>query len=233
MTLSSWSQGSGYPIPVSQGYYSGPVDSTTVTHRYTQTPCPPGQYCIGGVSNVCAAGRYGDVPALYTLTCSGDCAGGYYCGTGAVTATETPCGNNTVYCPPGAAAPTLAVPGQLTIGDDEQHRNGTELCPERHYCVNGVATPCPPGRFGCATGLKDSDCNGACVAGYFCPTGSASNRAVACGNSSVYCPDGVGEPVVVDEGYYAVGGLSSLQRTAQALCPPGAYCVDGVKVRRR
>jgi hypothetical protein len=57
--------------------------------------------------------------------------------------------------------------------------------PCRHYCepgsVSEVQEPCPAGRYGSSVGLGDSQCTGACPAGWFCPTGSSDPRANACG----------------------------------------------------
>jgi hypothetical protein len=43
-----------------------------------------------------------------------------------------------------------------------------------------------------------------------------------CGPSDVYCPMGIGQPLVVGEGYYSVGIVG--MRSDVALCAAGSYC---------
>ncbi len=64
-----------------------------------------------------------------------------------------------------------------------------------------------------------------------CPAGSASNRLYPCGNASVYCPEGSAFPLPVGIGNYSLSSTTPDVSVAQARCPQGAYCVDGVKVR--
>ena len=150
-------QGTTYIQSVAAGYYSEPENGPPTT-RYFQTVCPVGYYCAGGVRRVCAAGRFGAVEGLSTVVCSGPCAGGYYCPPMSVTATAIACGNTSVYCPQGSDTPLIALPGELTTGGTESTRTSAELCPGSLYCVEGVAEPCPAGRFGCATGLGSPLC---------------------------------------------------------------------------
>ncbi len=50
-----------------------------------------------------------------------------------------------------------------------------------------------------------------------------------------YCPEKSSIPLVVDTGYYSVGGeehgvsLAEMHRTNQEICPKGSYCIDGIK----
>ncbi len=101
----------------------------------------------------------------------------YFCDGRATTPTQHPCGNNSVYCPAGSAAPTLAGPGVYTIGPSAMTRTDTVPCPGGSYCVNGISALCPAGRFGCADRLGDPDCNGPCTGGFYCPAGSTSSQA--------------------------------------------------------
>ena len=223
-------QASPYILAVSPGSYSGPED-VPVELRYTQTPCPVGYYCTLGVRSVCPAGYFGASAGLASSSCSGVCAPGYYCAAGSRTATQFPCGDASVYCPAGASAPIAAALGDRTVGPTAATRNATVLCDASQYCVNGTAFPCPAGRFGCATGLGTAECNGPSAPGFYCPAGSGSNHAQPCGNASVYCPEGAPAPITVQDGYYSLGGPSSLQQSQQALCPVGSFCVGGVRVR--
>ena len=216
-------------LTVSSGYYSGP-ETDNATLRYSQTVCPVGYYCSLGVRIPCPPGSYGNTTGLSSSSCSGPCAPGYYCTIGSTSSTQFPCGNASVYCPSGSSTPLVATPGQLTVGGTPTNRSGTVMCDSSQYCVNGTTFPCPPGRFGCATGLGSPDCNGPCAQGFYCPAGSDSNHATPCGNASVYCPEGSGLPLPVAIGYYSLGGPSLEQQSQQAVCPSGSYCVNGTMV---
>jgi hypothetical protein len=65
------------------------------------------------------------------------------------------------------------------------------------YCADGLANPCPPGRFSDVDGAAiNSSCLGACSRGYFCGPGSKSPTQAPCSTSaSHYCPQvSVSEP---------------------------------------
>ena len=225
----STTQATPWRQPVDVGYFTTPEDGDP-TLRLDQSRCPPGSYCVSGVRRLCDSGYYGDVDGETVRTCSGPCTPGYYCDAGSNSSTQYECGNVTVYCPQGTAIPRVAQPGELTIGLSTSRRNATVTCSVSQYCVDGVALPCPAGRFGCATGLGTADCNGPCAAGSYCPLASSSNKEFSCGNASVYCPEGSALPVAVDVGYYSYGGLVAYQASSQAPCPIGSYCLDGDKV---
>ena len=81
------------------------------------------------------------------------------------------------------------------------------LCRHSSYCTNGVATVCPAGRYGTATGLTSSASCTACPSGkYSAATGATS--ADACG--------------ATDPGYYAAEGSS-----AQTPCGGSALVCAG------
>ena len=219
-------QGTTVLRAVTAGYYSLPEGSND-TLRYDQTVCPLGYYCVGGVKQACPAGTYGNTTGLGSKECSGQCRGGYFCPLASVNDTQFPCGNDSVYCPTGSGTPMFAQPGDVTTGGTNSTHDGVDRCPERFYCVNGSQIVCPAGQFGCATGLGTAECNGPCSAGFYCPPGSSSNHMAPCGNSSVFCPPGSSLPVVVAPGNYSTGGSVVEQRSDQAVCPPGSYCING------
>ena len=68
----------------------------------------------------------------------------------------------------------------------------SQLCPGGAYCPGGAAGApylCPAGRFGNTSGVSDSGCSGACMDGYFCPSGTTSPTAYACAvGPAAYCP---------------------------------------------
>ena len=228
--VGSVGQGTPFRRPVFTGNYSLPEHAEPGV-RYGEAVCPLGHYCESGLRKACPAGQYGNVTALTTRSCSGPCLAGHYCTLASLSATQNPCGWVGVYCPLGSQQPVPAAPGELTVGGTEATRSGVSRCPSSQYCVNGTAFNCSAGRFGCATGLGSPDCNGPCAAGFFCPPGSDSNRRYACGNASVYCPEGSGIPVLVSLGNYSLGGPQPDQHTMEAACPAGSYCLGGVKVQ--
>jgi len=240
--------------------------------------CRPGMWCDGVAQTPCAPGRYGATAGLATAECSGPCGEGYFC-TGAydsltqltfgsVTAREHVCGGVGVFCPAGSSAPTPVADGYYTVGSHlpggardagNVTRSGEAECEPGFYCVGGVKQPCAGGRYGDRRGMTAAACSGVCEAGWFCPAGSTTPRAVECGGELEYCPEGseapqplfVGQntlsapyesrnpPEVVPTGgrggYYTVGdgGQQSvsapLHRERQLLCPMGHYCVGGEK----
>ena len=104
-------EGSGSPIDVSEGYYSGP-ETENESNRSEQTICPIGSYCVNGVKNECPAGTYGSIEGLTTSECSGLCEAGYYCLAGSTNATANDCGSVDKYCPEGSGSP-IDVPDGL------------------------------------------------------------------------------------------------------------------------
>ncbi|CAM9745516.1 unnamed protein product, partial [Discosporangium mesarthrocarpum] len=45
-------------------------------------------------------------------------------------------------------------------------------CPPGQFCIGGVASPCPAGRYGGYWQSSNSSCSGPCNEGYYCPEGS-------------------------------------------------------------
>ena len=77
-----------------------------------------------------------------------------------------------------------------------------------------------------------------CTPGYYCPENSTSSRMFPCGSEDLYCPLGSALPTPVSKGYYTTVGLrhdgiddpkTALVRDSQRECPPGTYCVGGIK----
>jgi hypothetical protein len=185
---------------------------------------------------VCPGGTYGATPRLTTSTCSGRCAGGYYCPPQSTDVQQAACGGPDVYCPEGSAAPVTVPEGEFSVGASASTANASLPCAAGHYCSLGVQRECPAGTFGCSIRLKTRLCSGNCSAGYFCPQGSMVPNPVPCGAgapssapAAVYCPAGSAEPANVSSGFFTVGGLPDT-RSGQQLCPSGAFCVLGVQV---
>jgi hypothetical protein len=203
-------------------------------------PCEPGYYCTLSRERVaCPAGTYGANAALFTSECSGPCAAGFYCPTGSTSSTEMPCGGSDVYCPEGSSAPTPVEPGHYTVdgsyeADGWSNRTRTRqlLCPQGHYCVGGVRYGCPAGTYSTAFGA--TACDAVCPAGHFCPRGSVEPRP--CDGTLAYCPEGSGVTLPVQPRHYAVSVPNDAHvrganlSTGQVFCPPGSYCVGGVRL---
>ena len=230
------------------GYYC-PAGSTVAT----QIPCAPGIYgAEAGLgtkecSPLCegiGAGAPNATSSDGTKFCmSRDCAAGYYCPIASTSATQQPCGSASVFCPPSSALPTPVSPGYYTVGplsapenmqvtgpgSDESIRFSQKICEPGFYCISGVRYRCPLGTYGGSTGLSSMQCSGPCDAGFICPLNSTSAQQQPCGHSAdVYCPVGSYRPITVPAGYYSVG-MDHTTRQSILPCPPGMWCVDGVK----
>jgi hypothetical protein len=220
---------------VSEGHYSVPLAADPGLRTGEQS-CEPGYYCVHGERRSCPAGRFGSTPALRDDACSGPCAAGFFCGSGATVPNETACGSPAVYCPVGSSRPLPAPDGEYSAGPSPLTANRTVACPPGSYCSAGVRRLCDGGVFGCSIRLSTPRCSGNCSAGYYCPTGATSNAEHACGEQhplyprEVYCPVGVGEPLPVLVGHFSYGGTSPERMSAQAVCPAGSFCRNGAPV---
>ncbi|ETW03965.1 hypothetical protein H310_04372 [Aphanomyces invadans] len=192
--------------------------------------CPPGHYCPeASIAPIpCPPGTYGDTTQLTTAACTGICPEGFYCPSG--TATPKPCPSNSI-CPSGSTAPTIIPHGQYltTIhATTTTFESMLTTCPPGSYCINGLVTPCPLGRYGNATGLTTALCSGPCPEGFYCPVGTET--PIACLDPSTYCPIESSKPQVVSLGYYSLP-TASPTRSLQLPCDPGSYCANGVKTK--
>ena len=201
--------------------------------------CPAGRYCPSQtvVPILCPAGRFGgSVEGLTSAACStacrpgttdcvqSSCPRGYFCESGATEA--TPCGSSARYCPEGSAAPTNVTEGHFSVGSDSFTTRFAEApCRAGNMCSDGREFPCPPGTYSSEDG--QTSCT-PCAPGFFCDAGSDSAQQHRCGAISVYCPEGSQEPTRVSDGYYSSEGTKDT-RSSQTPCPPGFYCVDGVR----
>lgn len=203
--------------------------------------CPAGVYGVGGdatasCSGPCAAGYVGEPGARFS-TCSMKCPAGYFCPEGTAVGSEVECGGIDVYCPEGSSLPTPANPGDYTLGGDATTRRSAASCPTGSYCLSGIATLCPGGRF--APTLGSGSCS-TCDAGHYCSVGASSQKT--CGDglvqpASVYCPEASSAPVNLTMGEISVPYWSSIYtRTASVACfidednKLGEYCPgDGTR----
>lgn len=230
------------------GYFC-PQGST----KADQMPCAPGKYGTeyGLKTKECSpscegpgAGAPNATSSDGTKFCeSRDCSAGYYCPLASTTAKQVECGGADKFCPPSSVLPTPVSQGYYTIGllskpgnmqnigmnSDEATRYSQIICEPGYYCIAGVRYRCPTGYYGGRSGLFSAVCDGQCNAGYACPLNSVSPKQQPCGTSAdVYCPIGTFIPILVPAGFYSVGA-DHTTRESILPCPPGMWCIDGVK----
>ncbi|CAB1097353.1 unnamed protein product [Ectocarpus sp. CCAP 1310/34] len=165
----------------------GLVESTFT--RYSQAECEPGHFCVGGVRFPCPGGRFGASAREIRPQCQGECAGGWYCPEGSVSANQVPCGAANLYCPAGSIAPTFVEQGFYTTGNHDAsyglHTPGAASAfPSSDFGTTGVG-----GRDEGAGAKRPDDDRGAafrsgvavCPAGWYCTGDGAGSK----------CPPGV------------------------------------------
>ena len=208
---------SSRPLPIPIGYYgTGNTDFKLFSEIAI---CPKGSYCTEGYRYPCLPGYWGDSEGLSSSECSGECPAGWYCPSGTAAALSHPCLlSPTMFCPKGSSRQFNVNVGYYAIEShiDEGGGYGSEaICPAGSYCLNGVRTLCPGGRFGAIQQMTQATCSGVCKAGWYCPPGSTSSTQEPCGDSDVYCPEGSQEPIKVPAGYYTVGEKAELSTGVQ------------------
>jgi hypothetical protein len=215
--------------------------NTTMT-RYEEYPCEEGYYCLQGRRYLCPGGYYGNLRQETRIACASDCAAGYYCPMGSITATQYPCGSAEYICPVNSAIPIYVQPGYYSNEDiDEAHRFSQTICPPGYYCPgDGKRYACAPGSYTSNEGTIHRECMGPCQHGYYCLVASNSSMQYKCGNAQYYCPTGSAAPQLVHEGYYSshTGINANALRywdpfnetcSVELPCEPGYYCIKGIK----
>jgi hypothetical protein len=199
-------------------FYYAACPPGSVLSGPTCADCPKGTYQAGGSTGgegctPCPAGRYGAETGLKSALCSGICPQGYYCPA------QTQ-GRFDNACPAGTFGSSEGLSSSACSG----------VAQAGYYTTGGATSatqfPCSSGRWG-GSGQTTSQCSGPCSAGYKCAQGSSSSTASECGSAAVYCPEGVSAALVVQSGYYSVGGSSVSTRTSQQICEAGYYCENG------
>lgn len=244
--------GSALPLPVPSGHYSIDISGSNILNdniRVSVAQCTFGTYCENGVKRNCPAGTFGNRLGLNTSSCTGVCPEGFYCPEGTKLEYQYPCANDSsIYCPAGTDAPVSVGLGYYTVQSEESRSVGggytsQTICPRGSYCLGGVRSLCPAGRYGGNIQSINSSCSGICRGGYYCPAGSALSTQFQCDATDVYCPPGSPAPIPVSIGYYttshqgndstvitySVDGnvVQGWARTAQAICTPGYFCEKG------
>ena len=225
-----------------QGFFAADKNShPTTRNAVKQLPCTRGYYCpyvdghdgqSTGERIPCPQGKYGDREYETSSSCTGNCSEGYWCGEASVSKTQHQCGDHSVYCPTGSYKPLQVPDGYFSGGGTSSTRSSIHICPEGHYCVDGIVHKCGGGVYGATKGLSSSQCSGLCEAGYFCNGTSSTPRQFKCQDSTVYCPEGSSLPTPVSVGYYSLSesissGMDGSGATREILCPRGEFCING------
>ena len=147
--------GSGSPIPCAPGTYTDTTlnaECLTCTAGHycimgtNPEDCPAGWYCPAGTGHVwqpCPIGTYSAALGLSNETQCTSCSGGFYCESTNATAVTGPCDQG-YYCTTGAESATPSGLTAATAGP----------CPMGHYCPQQTVTPepCPAGENGTSSG---------------------------------------------------------------------------------
>jgi hypothetical protein len=107
------------------------------------------------------------------------CEPGYFCPVGSTSSVMKPCGGSARYCPKGSPRPIPVTLGFFTtpIGAGRATNRSSQVeCPRGSYCIGGIRTLCPAGRYGSTTGLTSPGCTGPCTAGFYCKIGAWNCR---------------------------------------------------------
>lgn len=220
--------GTDDPIPCADGTYSPTTNAATCTsctagyyctNGISLQDCPQGYYCPSGTGPVwqqCPVGTYGSSTLLAASSDCTQCNGGKYCDTPGITSVSGDCLAG-YFCTSGADSATpsglVGVSGPCTAG---------------HYCPAATTNPVPclVGTYSNTTGLTQSsqctDCDygkycgttglieptADCFAGFYClqgatagnnPTTDATGGPCPIGH---YCPTGTSFPIGCASGTY-------------------------------
>lgn len=214
---SHWcARGNSVSTPSSGSVLTFVGGATNATVRIGGDVCPVGHYCPAGTAQPvpCVAGTYASTPGA-GANCTA-CPAGYWCPAGSVTYNNTPCAAG-YYCPTGAAVDTDVPCPAGTFS------NRTGLA------ASGECAPCLPGQYCGSPGLTAP--SGDCAAGYFCAGGASTPAPVdgVTGDACVageYCPPGSASPLYCAAGYYC----SDTSGNLTGLCAAGYYCKQGASV---
>jgi len=191
-------------------------DTRTLT-SVPQCRGKPGYFCDGNHLKKCAAGFFGSTTSNTTPKCDGPCLEGFYCLRGSSRNDEHPCPNDGLhFCPTGSRSPR-----QITGDGFYVSENQEKMCERGFFCMNGVRSPCPAGKFGNEVRLASAECSGNCSVGFYCPEGSTHAEAQPCTDLGVFCPESSPTPLRVPHGFLRGHDHILLP------CPAGSFCVDG------
>ena len=189
-------------VPVQQGYYSSPLE-TTAMRRQNERPCEAGFQCVGGERRPCS-----DASSAVGID-------SYYCTGGVSFSVGT--GN---YSEGGLEG--FRSRQHVCKRGYWCHQGQRSACPVGSYGdATGLPTvecsgKCAAGSYGDREGVLVPGCVGKCSAGHWCESGSVSPRQHKCGAVYSYCPEGSVGPVTVQQKHYATPEGCSTACTGQS-----------------
>lgn len=200
------------------------------------TPCPAGSYCSGGSSS-------GSI--------SGDCAPGYFCPVGTVSATSNPCPAGTYssaadlydasqctpcepgyFCPAGSTSMTNCPEGTYTAvsrtaSADNSLQPSCVACPAGYKCEAAAADPEPCG-LGYYSPTNSATCI-ECPAGFYCASSTTTEENLFSGTGNWDAFDTAG---MCFNGTLCGARMMRPPDLTRDACPAGFYCPAGTTAAR-
>ncbi len=123
----------------------------------TESVCPAGTYCVGGVQQACPVGTFSNATGATGVGNCQPCAVGHFCPANSTV--SVPCGDPRFYCVDGVRMNvTIGFYSTPTTPGSEQFRVNQTVCEPGFYCSLGNRTACPEGRYGTASGQTGAEC---------------------------------------------------------------------------
>ena len=207
-------QGSFDTTECGVGYYSS-------GGRSSCTICDAGYYC-GSNATTDVEMYTGGGTWANSGDQSGMCFNGTYCNEGMTRAPDLerdscPAG---YYCPAGIDIPIACPAGTFSASTGQDELSDCDVVPGGYYTIEGSSSftgLCEPGYYcpAMSTGPRVIPC----PARYYRPEyGGASLDDCSLCVAGGYCPEGTAEPIICPQGYYCVTGLAVPEP-----CSPGTY----------
>lgn len=95
-----------------------------------------------------------------------------------------------------------------------------------YFCLNGVRSPCPAGRYGNIRGLTTSDCSGLCPPGHYCLEGSSIPTQFRCPRGRYGKSDNIISKIAnIYPTIFQLGSSYGLTKdVCSGYCSPGYHC---------
>ena len=220
--------GSAEPVFCPNGTYTL-NDTVGLASAEQCSPCIAGHFCLAGeivgeciAGFICYQGSSAPNPTGSDPTVGEPCPEGFYCLAGTLSPSPCPLGLFNIHIG-GAQIEdcTLCPPGRVC-------RIGSffaELCMPGFYCMNGTASPCPPGTYAPSSGAEDMSFCLPCEAGYYCPNESTVLFTHTPCPIGSYCESGSVIPTPCPSGTHR-NTTRAMNISECYLCPSGLYCAD-------
>lgn len=188
----------------------------------------------------CPAGRYGSTLGLSDSACSGQCQAGYHCPSASTSDTQLPCATLTTQrldaetffakyeSNPLSSNPSTNDRYHL-MADAFLTRQQTYLSQFNLTISHRLVTvqSLSPDNFEVVLHVGGLSSGDSLLANVRTRMEIVYDLEAP---NAVYCPVGSARPIPIVPGYFSSGGVSTMTRTSQELCPAGSYCAsDGIK----